>query len=186
VLQDEALSEFISASSISGVREGRVFPSDILQSASRLIAALRRTQRKVCTAESCTGGLVAGAITSIAGSSDVFEEGFVTYANSAKTRLIGVDEGLIRNHGAVSAEVARAMAEGALDAAAADLSVAVTGIAGPGGGTAEKPVGLVFIGISSRDDSTDVQRFEFGDIGREGVRMATVREALKLLERTAE
>jgi nicotinamide-nucleotide amidase len=129
---------------------------------------------------------MAGAITSIAGSSDVFDQGFVTYANSAKTAMIGVDAGLIREHGAVSAEVGRAMADGALKTADADIAVAVTGIAGPGGGTPEKPVGLVFIGIASRKAVTDVQRFEFGDIGREGVRIATVREALKLLERVSE
>lgn len=162
-----------------------MFPPDILDSAERIVAALRNTHLKVATAESCTGGLIAGAITSIAGSSDVFDQGFVTYANSAKIAMIGVDAGLIRERGAVSAEVGRAMAEGALKTAAADIAVAVTGIAGPGGGTPEKPVGLVFIGIASRKAATDVQRFEFGDIGREGVRISTVREALKLLERVS-
>lgn len=163
-----------------------MFPPDILDSAGRIVAALRSAHLKLATAESCTGGLIAGAITSIAGSSDVFDQGFVTYANSAKTAMIGVDAGLIREHGAVSAEVGRAMADGALKTADADITVAVTGIAGPGGGTPEKPVGLVFIGIASRKAVTDVQRFEFGDIGREGVRIATVREALKLLERVSE
>jgi nicotinamide-nucleotide amidase len=162
-----------------------VFPTDILESAGRLIERLRTTHRKVATAESCTGGLVAGAITSIAGSSDVFEQGFVTYANDAKTGMIGVDADLIERHGAVSTEVARAMAEGALQTASADLAVAITGIAGPGGGTPAKPVGLVFIGIASRDDGTRVQRHEFGDIGRESVRIASVREALRLLEKVA-
>lgn len=162
-----------------------MFPADILESAGRLIERLRATHRKVATAESCTGGLVAGAITSIAGSSDVFEQGFITYANAAKTGMIGVDAALIRQHGAVSAEVARAMAEGALQTASADLAVAVTGIAGPGGGTPDKPVGLVFIGIASRTDATSVQRCEFGDIGRESVRIASVREALRLLEKVA-
>ena len=99
--------------------------------------------------------------------------------------MIGVDAALIRRHGAVSAEVARAMAEGALQTASADLAVAVTGIAGPGGGTPDKPVGLVFIGIASRNDATSVQRCEFGDIGRESVRIASVREALRLLEKAA-
>jgi nicotinamide-nucleotide amidase len=162
-----------------------VFPADILESAGRLIERLRVTHRKVTTAESCTGGLVAGAITSIAGSSDVFEQGFITYANAAKTGMIGVDAALIRQHGAVSAEVARAMAERALQTAAADLAVAVTGIAGPGGATPGKPVGLVFIGIASRNGSTSVQQCEFGDIGRENVRIASVREALRLLEKAA-
>jgi nicotinamide-nucleotide amidase len=162
-----------------------VFPTDILESAGRLIERLRATHRKVATAESCTGGLVAGAITSIAGSSDVFEQGFITYANAAKTSMIGVDAALIRQHGAVSAEVARAVADGALQTASADLAVAVTGIAGPGGGTPDKPVGLVFIGIASRTDATSVQCCEFGDIGRESVRIASVREALRLLEKVA-
>lgn len=159
-----------------------MFPSDILETAERLVGILRVTGQKITTAESCTGGLLAGAITSVAGASDIFEEGFVTYSNSAKTRMIGVNAGLVRDHGAVSAQVARAMAEGALKSSGADLSVAITGIAGPGGGTPEKPVGLVFIGLISRSGSNGVQRFEFGDIGRNGVRMATVREALKLLE----
>jgi nicotinamide-nucleotide amidase len=163
-----------------------VFPADILESAGRLIERLRATRRKVATAESCTGGLVAGAITSIAGSSDVFEQGFITYSNAAKTGMIGVDATLIRQHGAVSEEVARAMAEGALQTASADLAVAITGIAGPGGGTPDKPVGLVFIGIASRTDATGVQRYQFGDIGRESVRIASVREALGLLEKVAE
>jgi nicotinamide-nucleotide amidase len=95
-------------------REGRVFPSDVLESAARVVARLRAARLKVTTAESCTGGLIAGAITSIAGSSSVLDQGFVTYANSAKTEMIGVDAGLIREHGAVSAEVGRAMADGAL------------------------------------------------------------------------
>ena len=112
-----------------------MFPPDILESASRLIDALRAKSRKVTTAESCTGGLVAGAITSIAGSSDVFDYGFVTYADAAKTGMIGVDAPLIERYGAVSAEVAQAMAEGALATAAADLALSITGIAGPGGGS---------------------------------------------------
>jgi nicotinamide-nucleotide amidase len=162
-----------------------VFPSDILESAARLIDVLRRKRLKVATAESCTGGLIAGAITSIAGSSDVFESGFVTYSNSAKVDLIGVDIALIDRYGAVSEEVARAMAEGALAKTAADLGVAVTGIAGPGGGSIGKPVGLVYIASAARGGPTRVQRQAFGDIGREGVRLASVREALALLEETA-
>jgi nicotinamide-nucleotide amidase len=159
-----------------------VFPPDVLESAARLVDAVRAAHRKLATAESCTGGLLAGAITSIAGSSDVFEQGFITYANSAKAAMIGVDRALIERHGAVSTEVAGAMAEGALRTAAADVAASITGIAGPGGGTAEKPVGLVFIGVASRNSATSVRRFEFGDIGRQGVRLASVREALKLLE----
>jgi nicotinamide-nucleotide amidase len=158
-----------------------VFPPDVLESAARLVDALRARNRRVATAESCTGGLLAGAITSIAGSSDVFEQGFITYANSAKVAMLGVDRAVLDQYGAVSMDVARAMAEGALRTAAADVAAAITGIAGPSGGTAEKPVGLVFIGIASRNAVTSVRRFEFGDIGRNGVRLASVSKALKLL-----
>jgi len=163
----------------------RVFPADILESAARLVDALRTTPRKLATAESCTGGLLAGAITSIAGSSDVFERGFITYANSAKIAMIGVDRAALDRHGAVSMETALAMAEGALRTASAHIAVSITGIAGPGGGTAEKPVGLVFVGIASQNSATATHRFEFGDLGRQGVRLASVREALKLLEEAA-
>lgn len=162
-----------------------MFPPDILQSASRVIEALRTKSRKVTTTESCTGGLVAAAITSIAGSSDVFEYGFVTYADTAKAGMIGVDPALIERHGAVSVEVAQAMAEGALATAAADLALSITGIAGPGGGSPAKPVGLVFVGCTVRGAATLVQRYEFGDIGRDEVRLASVRAGLKLLEEAA-
>jgi len=162
-----------------------VFPSDILESAARLIDVLRRKHHKVATAESCTGGLIAGAITAIAGSSDVFESGFVTYSNLAKVDLIGVDAALIGRYGAVSEDVARAMAEGALAKTGADLAVAVTGIAGPGGGSTEKPVGLIYIASAARCGQTRVQRHMFGDIGREEVRLASVRRALALLEESS-
>ena len=119
-----------------------MFPPDILQSASQVIEALRTKFR---------GGLVAVAITSIAGSSDVFEYGFVTYADTAKADMIGVDAALIKRHGAVSVEVAQAMAEGALATASADLALSITGIAGPGGGSPAKPVGLVFVGCAIRE-----------------------------------
>ncbi len=162
-----------------------MFPPDILQSASQVIEALRTKFRKVTTAESCTGGLVAAAITSIAGSSDVFEFGFITYADMAKADMIGVDAALIKRHGAVSVEVAQAMAEGALATASADLALSITGIAGPGGGSPAKPVGLVFVGCAIRGAATLVQRHEFGDIGRDEVRLASVRAGLKLLEEAA-
>ena len=162
-----------------------MFPPDILQSASRVIEALRTKSRKITTAESCTGGLVAAAITSIAGSSDVFEFGFITYADMAKADMIGVDAALIKRHGAVSVEVAQAMAEGALATASADLALSITGIAGPGGGSPAKPVGLVFVGCAVRGAATLVQRYEFGDIGRDEVRLASVRAGLKLLEEAA-
>ncbi len=115
-----------------------------------LLASCRRKGLLLATAESCTGGLVAALLTSIAGSSDVFERGFVTYSNRAKEELLGVDPGLLARFGAVSAEVARAMTEGALAHSAAQIALAVTGIAGPGGGSPEKPVGLVYFGVGQR------------------------------------
>ena len=140
----------------------------------------RAASLKVTTAESCTGGLIAASLTEIAGSSDVFERGFVTYSNQSKTELLGVPADLITQSGAVSEAVARAMAEGALAHARADIAVAVTGIAGPGGGTADKPVGLVFIGAAKRSNPTIVERHVFaGD--RAEIRRATVQRALELL-----
>lgn len=140
----------------------------------------RAASLKVTTAESCTGGLIAASLTEIAGSSDVFERGFVTYSNQSKTELIGVPADLIAQSGAVSEPVARAMADGALAHARADIAVAVTGIAGPGGGTADKPVGLVFIGAANGRDPTIVERHVFpGD--RVEIRRATVQRALELL-----
>ena len=135
----------------------------------------------VATAESCTGGLVAAALTGIAGSSDVFDRGFVTYSDLAKRQLLGVPEPLLIHYGAVSEEVARAMAEGALDASAAAVSVAVTGIAGPSGGTAEKPVGLVWFAAARRGRSTVSRQERYGDLGREAVRSAATEAALRLL-----
>jgi nicotinamide-nucleotide amidase len=137
---------------------------------------------KIATAESCTGGMIAAAITDIAGSSAVFDRGFVTYSNEAKTEMLGVAPELIAQHGAVSEEVARAMALGALARSKADVAVSVTGIAGPGGGTAEKPVGTVWFGLAVRggDVLTEGQLFA-GD--RAGVRIASVNHALKLLSR---
>jgi len=145
-----------------------------------VLDAARTANLKVTTAESCTGGLIAASLTEIAGSSDVFERGFVTYSNQSKTELLGVPADLITQSGAVSEPVARAMAEGALAHARADIAVAVTGIAGPGGGTADKPVGLVFIGAAKRSNPTIVERHVFpGD--RAEIRRATVQRALELL-----
>lgn len=133
------------------------------------------------TAESCTGGLLAGLLTEIAGSSDVVERGLVTYSNRAKSELLGVDPLLIERLGAVSAEVAEAMARGALThTPAAHLAIAVTGIAGPGGGSAEKPVGLVYLGACYRDGAYADATCRFGDIGRTNIRIATLRAALGL------
>jgi nicotinamide-nucleotide amidase len=158
-----------------------VFPPDVIDDARDLIDALRRQNRKLATAESCTGGLVAAAMTAVAGSSDVLIGGFVTYADDAKVQMVGVAKELITKHGAVSEAVAHAMADGAVRTTGADLAVAITGIAGPGGGSAAKPVGLVYIGIASVFDAPRVERHMFGEIGRAEVRLASLRAALRLL-----
>lgn len=134
----------------------------------------------ITTAESCTGGMVAAALTDIPGSSDVFERGFVTYSNLAKQQMLGVDAATLAAHGAVSVEVAREMADGALAHSGADLSVSITGIAGPGG-SAHKPEGLVCFGLAFRDRITDVDRIEFAPRGRDYVRAAARDHALFLL-----
>jgi len=145
--------------------------------ASALGDALRARQWRVATAESCTGGLVAGAITSVAGSSEWFERGFVTYSNDAKREMLGVPPALIDAHGAVSEPVAAAMAAGALAASAANCAVSVTGVAGPGGGTAVKPVGMVCFGFARRGAASRVETRRFaGD--RTAVRSASVEVAL--------
>ncbi len=158
-----------------------MFPIKVLHSAERLLDAMRAKGLKLVTAESCTGGLIAALLTEIPGSSDVLERGFVTYSNEAKIEAIGVPADVIKRHGAVSAAVALAMAEGALKHSHADIAVAVTGIAGPGGGTDAKPVGLVYIAVETKGAEAQVQRFNFGDIGRSGIRMASVREALGMI-----
>ncbi len=135
----------------------------------------------VVTAESCTGGLVAALLTEIAGSSDVVERGYVTYSNAAKASAIGVAAQLIESEGAVSRAVAVAMAEGALAASRAQLSVAITGVAGPGGGSAEKPVGLVWFATASTGAPTLAHEARYGELGRSHVRLAAVRTALELL-----
>ena len=137
-------------------------------------------KRIIVGAESCTGGLVAGALTAIAGSSAVVERGFITYSNAAKTELLGVPAELIEAHGAVSEPVARAMADGAVKRSPAQVSVSVTGVAGPGGGSADKPVGLVHFGAVGPAGAIHIEH-RFGDIGREEVRLASVRLALDLL-----
>jgi nicotinamide-nucleotide amidase len=162
-----------------------VFPPDLIAEAEALLDSFRKRGLKLATAESCTGGLVAGLLTEIAGSSDVVERGFVTYSNAAKHELLGVPEDMLAAHGAVSAPVARAMAEGALAHSAADVAVAVTGVAGPGGGSAEKPVGLVHFGAARRGGAVLHRECRFGDIGRSEVRLASVRAALQLVLRAA-
>lgn len=157
-----------------------MFPDDIQTLARQVIEAAAARGLTVVTAESCTGGLVAGALTAVAGSSAVVERGFVTYSNAAKSELLGVAAALIEARGAVSEPVARAMAEGALDRSPAQIAVSVTGIAGPGGGSADKPVGLVHFGAVGPSGTIHVER-RFGDIGREAVRLESVRVALGLL-----
>jgi nicotinamide-nucleotide amidase len=156
---------------------------DLKSRAARLLKAYADQGVKIATAESCTGGLVAALLTEIAGSSAVVERGFITYSNEAKTELIGVPAGLIAAHGAVSEPVARAMAEGALAHSRADVTVGVTGIAGPGGGSAAKPVGLVHFGLARRGVATVHLERRYGDLGRETVRLRAVEDALGLLER---
>ena len=149
--------------------------------AAELLAAARAAGVMVATAESCTGGLIAGAITDVAGSSDIFDRGFVTYSNTAKQTMLGVGAETLAAHGAVSEPVAREMAEGALRRSAADIAVSVTGIAGPGGGSAEKPEGRVCFGLAQAGRPTRVETVDFGALGRDRVRAETVRLALRLL-----
>ncbi|HWC62811.1 MAG TPA: CinA family protein [Rhizomicrobium sp.] len=158
-----------------------MFDAALLNQARQLLDAARAQSLRIVTAESCTGGLIAGLLTEIPGSSDVVERGFVTYSNEAKEDLLDIPTDLIHRHGAVSAEVARAMAAGALKHSLAQLAVAVTGIAGPGGGTPSKPVGLVYIASQRLDHAPNVKEFRFGDIGRGEVRSRSLAEALTLL-----
>ena len=155
--------------------------SDLTGNAKLLLDALREQGLKLVCAESCTGGLICACLTEIPGSSDIVERGFVTYSNAAKYEVLDVPEAMIETHGAVSEEVAGAMAQGALDHSRADIAVAVTGIAGPGGGSEEKPVGLVFIAAARRDARLVHMRCRFGDIGRGAVRERTVDQAFKLV-----
>ena len=149
--------------------------------ARAVLEAARSRGLMVATAESCTGGLVAAALTDIAGSSDVVDRGFVTYSNAAKQDLLAVPAALIAEHGAVSEPVARAMAEGALARSAAGLTVSITGIAGPGGGSADKPVGLVWFATALQGGETLSVEQRFGDLGRAEVRAAATNFALQLL-----
>jgi nicotinamide-nucleotide amidase len=159
-----------------------VIGDDITEAAARVLEACRSRQLKVASAESCTGGLLAGALTEIPGSSDVFDRGFVVYSNAAKQAMLGVSEAALAHHGAVSRETADAMAEGALHHSSADIAVAVTGIAGPDGGSAEKPVGLVHFSAVARGGRRINRERRFGDIGRSAVRMRSVAEALAMIE----
>lgn len=157
-----------------------MFDSEILRLAGEVLDLCRARRWRLATAESCTGGLVAAALTAIAGSSDVVERGFVTYSNTAKTELLGVPPATIAAHGAVSAETTAAMALGVIARAPVDLALSVTGVAGPGGASAEKPVGLVVLGLARRDGACRTERHVFGG-DRAAVRDAALKAALELL-----
>ena len=156
---------------------------DLVGLAGAVIRTCREAGLTVATAESCTGGLIAAVLTEVPGSSSVVDRGFVTYSNAAKAQALGVPASLIEARGAVSEEVARAMAAGALAHSTADLAVAVTGIAGPGGGTAAKPVGLVHLAVCRRGRDTLHLERRYGELGRREVRFATVADALDLMAR---
>lgn len=154
---------------------------EIREKAAALLDACRAAGLRVATAESCTGGLVAGAITDVSGASEIFDRGFVTYSNAAKVETLGVSSELIEAQGAVSPQTARAMALGALERSAADLAVGVTGVAGPGGGSAEKPVGLVQFCCARRGGEAVAAERRFGPLSRAAIREAAVLQALDML-----
>jgi nicotinamide-nucleotide amidase len=161
-----------------------LFPEDITQLSIAVLDAARAAGKTIVVAESCTGGLVAGALTEIAGSSAVFECGWAVYSNEAKIKYLGVPRDVIDTFGAVSEAVAWAMARGALDKSTADIAVAITGIAGPSGATPQKPIGTVVFAVAARGDLPDeisADRRDFGDIGRTEIRLQAVRVALELL-----
>jgi len=160
-----------------------MFSPALLSLAKTVLDEARRKKLRIVCAESCTGGLVAGLLSEIPGASDVLERGFVTYSNEAKEETLGVPHALIAEHGAVSAEVARAMAQGAVAHSHAQLALAVTGIAGPSGGTTEKPVGLVHIAAHFEAGASLHEEHRFGAIGRTQVRLKSVEAALLLLRK---
>jgi nicotinamide-nucleotide amidase len=157
-----------------------MFSPEHSQLAIRTLNHLRASKRRCVTAESCTGGLVAALLTSVPGSSDVVERGFVTYSNEAKIELLGVPVDIIAGHGAVSAQTAEAMARGALTHSRADVAVSITGVAGPGGGSAEKPVGLVFLAVASAK-GCNVVEMRFGALSRDEIRTRSVVKALEMM-----
>ncbi len=158
-----------------------IFPDDIQALAQQIVRDFTGRGHMLSTAESCTGGLIAAALTDIAGSSAVVDRGFVTYTNDAKMDMLGVTSATLEAFGAVSKETALQMAHGALYRSCAEFSVAVTGIAGPGGGSAEKPVGLVHLAATRRSGGVIHREMRYGDIGRDQVRLATVKTALEML-----
>jgi nicotinamide-nucleotide amidase len=158
-----------------------IIDAHLLAQAAALLEATRERGDLLATAESCTGGLLAATLTAIPGASDVVERGFVTYSNASKSELLGVPAWLIERHGSVSEDVARAMVGGALTHSRATLAVAITGIAGPAGGTPDKPVGLVHLAAARRDAPVTHERLLLGDIGRGEIRRESVARALALL-----
>jgi nicotinamide-nucleotide amidase len=158
-------------------------PVEIAKLAKDVVAALKAGNLTIATAESCTGGLVAGALTSVSGSSDVVYGGFVTYANEAKIAMVGVPYALLHQFGAVSKDVAIAMAEGAMAAGGTHIAVAVTGIAGPNGGSKEKPIGLVHFAVATDDETRHLKKSFDPNWSRDQIRQASVIEALKLVQK---
>lgn len=158
-----------------------LFPADIEEEARRIVLDFSERGLMISTAESCTGGLIVGALTEIAGSSAVVDRGFVTYTNEAKMDLLGVNAVTLKTFGAVSQQTALQMVQGALFRSRADIAVAVTGIAGPGGGSPEKPVGLVHVAARNRSGAILHREMRYGDIGRNEVRLATLRTAFEML-----
>ncbi|MEQ9316026.1 MAG: CinA family protein [Henriciella sp.] len=160
-----------------------MFPDRLRNLCLLVLDEARERRVKIATAESCTGGLLAALFTEFAGSSDVFERGFVTYSNRAKEEVLGIPGDMIADYGAVSEAVARLMAEGALENSRANLSVAITGIAGPGGGTPMKPVGTVHVACARENKAVMHEVCYFGDIGRDQVRLATLETALEMIRK---
>lgn len=161
-----------------------MFTEQQITQASKLLENCKKNCMKLVTAESCTGGLISALLTEISGSSDVFECGFVTYSNQSKINMLGVATKLIEQHGAVSEQVARAMAQGAINKTGADIAVAVTGIAGPGGGTKEKPVGLVHIAVATKSKTIHEKNIFSGS--RNEVRLQSVSKALEMMDRSTQ
>lgn len=161
-----------------------MFPEDIREAATKALEAAKTAQIRIATAETCTAGLVSAALTSVPGASEIFDRGYVLYHASAKSTSLGVSEGIARTHGAVSAEVTKGLAEGALEQSGAGVAVAITGYAGPGGGSERDPVGTVYIACARDGSASVVERLQF-EGGRDDVRMAAVKAALDLLARVS-
>jgi nicotinamide-nucleotide amidase len=163
-----------------------MFTQALRDEAASLLEACRTECLRIATAESCTGGLIAALLTEIPGSSDVLERGFVTYSNGSKIECLGVPADLIAAQGAISEAVARAMAEGTLAHSRADIAISTTGVAGPGGGSATKPVGLVHLAVAGKERATLHQECRFGDVGRDAVRLKSIEAALALTRQAVE